>query len=463
MSEPLPLKMAPFEQYMLEDDRPDYPMTFVLEMTLRGEGRRDIFDRALAVVLPRHPLLQSVVRRRLFRRPQWISAPDPRPHVDWGEWDEPINCENEHLDLTQEVGVRFWVRVGDHRTRVVVQFHHSCCDAHGGLLFLADLITAYANCLPGYDDGRYRLNDVDVQQLTRRDDLSTHLWEPEKKWDFIKRTLMHTLRILGRPAAPLAIPQRPAGQRRTPLAFPGNLTRKLDVSVYRRLRKLARKHSATVNDLLLRELFLTMKEWNRQVTTKKTGRWYSVAIPTNLRSLEQDRLPAANVLSYWFSIRGESEIDDPEQLLRTIRDENEFVKRGRYTTVFLDVMRMVQRLPGALRLACLKQKCMSSVVLSYVGNPTRVLTERVPTNELGEPAFGNLALVDVNAAPPVRPKTRASFTVWHFKDIMRVGLRCDPYHYSAEDAQTLLDMYVDRIEALIENVDAGTKDRTAAA
>jgi len=106
---------------------------------------------------------------------------------------------------------------------------------------------------------------------------------------------------------------------------------------------------------------------------------------------------------------------------------------------------------------------MSSVVLSYVGNPTRVLTERVPTNELGEPAFGNLALVDVNAAPPVRPKTRASFTVWHFKDIMRVGLRCDPYHYSAEDAQTLLDMYVDRIEALIENVDAGTKDRTAAA
>ncbi|MFG0332533.1 MAG: hypothetical protein ACF8TS_04135 [Maioricimonas sp. JB049] len=464
MSDPLPLPMAPFEQYMLEDDRPEYPMTFVLEMTLRGEGRRDIFDRALAVVLPRHPLLQSVVRRRWFRKPLWVSAPDPQPHVDWGAWEKPIDCEDEYLDLTQEVGVRFWVRVGDHRTRVVVQFHHCCCDAHGGLLFLTDLVTAYANSLPGVEDGRYRLNDVDVQQLHRRDDLSTHLWEPEKRWDFIRRTVMHTLRVLGRPAAPLAIPdRRPLGQRCTPLDFPGNLTQTLDVSVYRRLRKLARRNSSTVNDLLLRELFLTMREWNTQVTTKKTGRWYSIAIPTNLRSIEQDRLPAANVLSYWFSIRGVSEMDDPEQLLKTIRDENEFVKRGRYTTVFLDMMRMVQRVPGALRLACLKQKCMSSVVLSYVGNPTRVLTERVPINELGEPAFGNLALIDVNAAPPVRPKTRASFTVWHFEEKMRVGLRCDPYHFTTEDAGMLLGMYVDRIEALVENMDTGKSDRTAAA
>jgi hypothetical protein len=36
MSDVFPLPMAPFEQYMLDDDRDSHPMTIVLELDLQG-------------------------------------------------------------------------------------------------------------------------------------------------------------------------------------------------------------------------------------------------------------------------------------------------------------------------------------------------------------------------------------------------------------------------------------------
>ena len=67
-----PLALAPFEEYMLADDRPAYPMTFFLRLRLAGRFGLETFPQALRTAVSRHPLLSALVRQVGRRRPEWI-------------------------------------------------------------------------------------------------------------------------------------------------------------------------------------------------------------------------------------------------------------------------------------------------------------------------------------------------------------------------------------------------------
>ena len=47
------------------------------------------------------------------------------------------------LDIGSRTGLRVWVRQGDGASRIVMQFHHACCDGIGAYRFLGDLLAAY--------------------------------------------------------------------------------------------------------------------------------------------------------------------------------------------------------------------------------------------------------------------------------------------------------------------------------
>ncbi|MEZ6088814.1 MAG: hypothetical protein R3C05_12470 [Pirellulaceae bacterium] len=67
----LPLHLSAFEDYMVWDDRPEYPMTFVVQMEFDGQIDRRAMEEALTLALQRHPLLQAIVQPAKGRRDCW--------------------------------------------------------------------------------------------------------------------------------------------------------------------------------------------------------------------------------------------------------------------------------------------------------------------------------------------------------------------------------------------------------
>lgn len=444
-----PLPLAPFEEYILVDDRPGYRMTFFFELSFEGELSGPAFEDGLNAALSRHPLFTALVERRTWRRPRWISAGRIRPRVEWGSPGAPVPFPaDDGIDLTRECGVRFFIRAGSGRTHMIVQFHHACCDGLGAVQFLSDLFAGYVRHLtpdaPHLPDYQF----VEPEKLSRRDDLHVQLWDPARRWRFVWESACQLARVALRPVAPLAAARAAKPDENNRLDIHGSLTRTLEKRVMQGLKVSARRNGVSVNDLLLCELFQTLRDWKQAHATADLRTPLGILVPTNLRNERHDGMSAANVMSFHFCRRHVRECADPAELLASLHDEQVYVKRWRFSALFIGAMRALRVIPGVLSLVMSRNQCMATAVLSCVGDPSRALTAQYPVNLAGHAVIGNLVLTDVNAAPPIRRQTSAAFTAWQFDERLRIGLRCDPQVFSRTGADELLDLYCRRIEAI---------------
>ena len=463
MSSVLPLPLAPIEEYLLLDDRPGHRMTFLVEQTFDGEIDRDAFEIGLAEASRRHPLLNAFVKRRWYGRWNWVSADDTLPSVDWADLDQPVVFPAEPgIDLTREVGVRFHVRVGDGQSRLITIFHHVCCDGMGAAQFLADLFAAYTRHLAPNAEKHPAYQPVELTQLHQRAHLPVHHDETMPWFRLFLRTMGYVWKYTVHAPKPIAKAQTSSGTD-TPLAYPGTLTRTLSASVQRALRQVARRQDVTVNELLVRELMLVIRDWNARHSTVKDSDQISILIPTNLRNLDHDHMPSANVMGYVAFQRPVSDLQHPDKLMVSIKEESQFYKRWRFGAAMLDGLKVLRWFPGALRLILNSKQCLSTAILSCIGDPSLAIAASFPVNENGDPIFGNLTFCDLNTAPPIRPQTNAAFTTWHYSNKLRLGVRCDAATFSQEAAQELLDLYADRVIALAaQAVERREADRIAA-
>src|SRR5262245_53320143 len=126
--------LTPFESLMWLDDRRGYPMTCYVELMFRGELHIDALQAAARQALERHPRLRS---RVLSCRDglQWILDPCAqadlvvqRSSTDYppGFWDG--------MDLRREHGLRLVALPERETSRLLMQFHHACCDGVGALV-----------------------------------------------------------------------------------------------------------------------------------------------------------------------------------------------------------------------------------------------------------------------------------------------------------------------------------------
>lgn len=445
MTNVLPLRVTPFEEYFLTDDRPGYRMSFVVELTFDGEIDREAFEASLAEATLRHPLFQALIERRRWGRLWWIPA-EIAPPVDWAAIDQPVNFSSDPgFDLTREVGIRFFSRVGEGRSSVIVQIHHSCCDGIGAIQFLSDLFAAYVRRLLPAGSETPRLQPVQLSQLHQRNNLSMSCdatWTPWRlRMKLLRDTWVHA-------AHPKPVPLAAPAKLGTPLPYPGTLTRTLHDQAHVQLRQMARRHGVTLNELLVRELLLANRDWNQRCGTHQPDDWLAVLIPSNARNLIHDGMPAANVMGYVAFRRNAADCLSSDKLLESIREESQFFKRTRYAVAFVDGINTAARIPGLLRRIAHQPRCAATSVLSCLGDPSRAIAANYPVNSDGNPIMANIVLTGVNTAPPIRPLTRAAFTSWHFSNKQRLGVRCDPAAFSTEQAQALLDLFADRVASL---------------
>ena len=75
---------------------------------------------------------------------------DPLPPLDWADEDVPVgHPAGEAIDLRRSAGVRLWVRQSPGALRLVMQFHHACCDGLAAIQVAEELLIAYHHEMEG--------------------------------------------------------------------------------------------------------------------------------------------------------------------------------------------------------------------------------------------------------------------------------------------------------------------------
>jgi len=427
---------------MLWDDRPQYPMTFVVQFHFSGAVNRQFMELAFDEAAERHPLVNAIIKPAKQDRDCWVKSRDAELRIDWGGIDDPIDLpDGEAIDVRSESGVRIWIRHNDERAVLTVQFHHCVCDGIGSYQFLGDVMWSYSRYCEGHQGwSEAGQGQWDVANLRDR---GRALYNPEYyrtdngkfgiEWGEVSRLAL-------KPIAKLK-PLRGAGPPEQ-YPFPGICSTTFSRSEYRRIRLAAQERGQTANDFLLEKLFVALREWNRR--QGKHGGSYCVLLPMDVREAEANVIPATNILTYAFLRRSRRVLRREESLVTSLRQEMAMLKRDRHRSRFANVIAGAERFPTRLRNFLFGDRCLATAILSNTGDPTRRFHVDLP-RENGAIRCGNLLLEDIAGVPPMRVKTRASVSIFTYRRVLKICLRCDPHLFSQEHTEQVLQLYVDTI------------------
>ena len=131
------------------------------------------------------------------------------------------------------------------------------------------------------------------------------------------------------------------------------------------LSRVASGLSVMLNDLLLRDYFLTLAHWNRG--TDKARRPLRILVPTNMRRREDYRMPAANVFSFAFLTRRLRDCENREVLLASIRDEMATIKRQKRGLYFESSLRLFCIWPALSRFSLKCSWTFATAIFSNLG------------------------------------------------------------------------------------------------
>ena len=200
-----------------------------------------------------------------------------------------------------------------------------------------------------------------------------------------------------------------------------------------------------LNDLLLRNLFLTLDRWQGKHLSWFQPRRLRIMMPVELRGTDDYTMPAANMVAYTFLACAAADVRRPDELLRAVRDKTARIKHERSGTRFMDMIYTAGQVRGLLPFVLRRKLCMASAVLSNVADPSRRFTARLP-RQGGRIVAGNLVLEEMTGVPPLRPGTRATFSISQYDRRLTISLRCDPHFFSREDTESLLSLYVEQLD-----------------
>jgi len=439
--------VAGFEHYMLADDTLRYPMVFWLKATFSGRVDKDRLNQAFQKIVRQQPLLRSRLHSRLFGfrfRFKWREEPNTLAHLDAAKKGTPLNSPiSGHLgfDLKKEPGIRLIVREDEESSEWFLQLHHAVSDGTGGLRFLEQLFKEYAENPPNKNDSPRddELSPALARRFARRGRFDLSLWQIVKRLhDDIKTTCVYYA-VRPRPLA-----KRKPGYASALASSQFNLPNTVNYTFSARstagLKRTARAWSGTLNDLLLRDLFLTLDKFNKSGINKRTIR---LCMPVNLRTPNDDNMPIANIMGMCALDRSGPALDRPHDLMAGITAETRRIKSKRLALGITFIPALLSFVPGLLTVAMRRPgywKCATTAILSNLGPSFR--GHLLPQNESGQVAFNGLVLRRLELLPPVKVDANLAIGVVTYDDKMTLTLNYDKLALSDHDAKTILADYL---------------------
>lgn len=441
------LRLTPFEEYMLLDSRPAYPMSCFLKLTFRGLPDLETLERALPAVLERHPLL-------LCR-----AAEDRRGGFYWETSETSIEIRrappspdrffpsSPGIDLLRFPALKIAFRDEPEGGSLVFELHHSACDAAGAERFIGDLLLEYS-VLRGGLGGRSPREPVDPALLPRRADFRMSAGELLRNIPGYLRGLPRVVKFLRSRVLPLSTGPASLQTAGSPSSepaseFPAVLARRFDTETTAALLQRARQRGVTINDLLLQATFLAMRQWQRsQGETDAENRQgvLRIAVPMNLRT-EQHRLtPAANIVSMVFMDRQPGDISDDEAFLAGVHGEMEYIKRRKLGLTFLRGLSIYRRFFGSLSKMVDQDRSWTTATVSNLGPIFRDLP--FPRSDDALQIEDGLELVAVDSVPPIRHLSALGLCVLTFAGRMTIDMQYDTAALTPEQADLYFDLFL---------------------
>lgn len=444
---PLPLRLSPFEQSLWVDDCPAYPWNILFRLQFSGKLQREPLQRALQTVTARHPFFWARIRKRWTQRFRW----EPAEHA--AEIASPVLHWNEHkvgrrpplrrLRIEAGESLEVWARDDDSLSEMFVQFSHLATDGVGAVTFFDELLQCYAAVVAGTDA---ELPERQPHRLQDRGRCGYSRLELLRLVPKLAVGLRGIRQFLGRKPLPLTPHEASPRTDALPPDYPLLLARTFTEAETAALRRRAKQEEATLNDLLTRDLFVTLHAWRRR-RGWTTDDWLRLAVPVDMRCPEDAALPAANIVSMVFLDRRPVDAEDPAALLRSLHDEMKLIKDNHLGLIYLLMLGLTDSTPGLMAWLAQRQKFTCSAVFSNLMRPLE--HSPLPRDKAGRLRVGPLTLHSFEFYPPVRPYSCAAFGAATYSNRLTLSLNADPRFLSAAEADELLDGLAGQLRATL--------------
>ncbi len=439
MNHPSEMPVAPFEHYMLADDSVLYPMTTHIRFWFDGLFDHQLFECALKIALSEQPLFQSFISGHLKNRTagiRWLKSKDLiMPWIDWKTdntaFDYPEGRRT--IDLYREIGIRFFIREQNQKTELVIAFHHAVSDGKGIFNFLEHLLAAYRELA----DGPKREPISNQALLEQRSFFGlTPMQRLQRAWrDIIvlyKFFTMVPMTLVGKK-------QRPQKNQTDTLQV---VRRTIPAAMLNKVKLSARNAGSTLNDVLLRDLFMTLGSWNNLANARPFGRRITIAVPVCMRAKTFQMMPASNFVSMHVLHVPNRLLPDSTKLLGHIHKVMKFVKSYEMGHTLVVFAMLAGSLPSGLINFFRLPLSRATAVLTNLGIPFQDSPLRAADGRFGIPG---LTLTALETLPPIRDRTRIAISINSYDGDLRMTMRYDENFYDQDAAQKILDRFFDKI------------------
>ncbi len=434
-----PLPLNAIEHYMLADDSADYPRCFFIVVWLRERLEESRLGDAIEVATRRHPLLRAQVEYAGDRPKRWRACHDPRYPIQWNVESSELSGDDQQvlspIDLRCQPGLRFSVSRDEEGDVLGIEFHHACTDGLGAIQFVGDLLAAY-----GTEAGAAQstLPPLDEHLLASRDSLGLTGWRRPLRWLYGSLGWLGAIEFLAHHPAPLG--KLPAASESRGNRASGFCWRALTEEETSAVIRAAKQDRVTVNDLLLRDVFIAIQEFVECHWPARSRDHKRIMVPTNLRVAGDERMPAANVVAMINLDRRPHRWTDRSRMLRVLHWELTAVKRLRLGVVFVQILHTLQMLFGSLRPFLPVDRCQATCVVSNLGPVF--------------PTIGTEVIRAIEFYPPIRPLTSAAFGVATHGGRLMLSLHYDAAALSAEEGAELIDLAIGQLRASVRATDS---------
>lgn len=429
--------LTPFEEYLLAEDRVDYPCWIVVNFIFDGRFERGPLQLAFEKVLSRHPLLRSVLRKT-WRGLAWQEDSTWCPQIEWieglaaGEWPKW-----SRFDLNKEPGFRLTVIDRNGRSEMISHFHHAICDGKALRDVMYDILNHYA-ILQGQpvetavlrpeifgDRNRFGSGWMDRVRALKTQSLGLFL-----TWRFQRKKI-----------SPLA--ENPSiDSVELPAEYPALLSRRFPESKFRKVRDEAKAQKVSVNDLFLRNLFYAIGQWKKVKNEGDPEDWIRIVIPVDMRKPLDRFLSAANLTSIVTLDRRLRSLGNREKLLQRAHEDMDWVKNKGMRFAFWTWLRMCKLIPHGIQRMSHRSGCHGTIIFA---NHCQLVTRSPLRNKDRKLEVPGAVLIDMKMVSPIRPGTTAALVVGTYAGDLCADLHYDPRFHSAEDAGKLLDLFIEQI------------------
>lgn len=433
--------LTPFELFLWFDDRPEFPLLFQVDIRFEGAIDPETMREAYRFALGRHPLLRATIRRQ-GRGATWHA-----PAEGWHSLEVyPRGVDGEPgmewVDLTCASGLRGWLRETSLGWDMKLLFHHACCDGQGARMFIQDLVLAYAVLRDACEHSK-PFPTIDVAHLDRR---GVHVPGKEGGMPHLRR-IRNTLRLvfLGpRPAAVESPRPPPAAESHGTIGF---CSHTFSPDVVARLQDPRRLDGSSFNDVAVAVLFSVLGDWQRRHGTSPSA-WIRITVPTDLRTRDDERMPAANRYTYLFLNRRLRDCGDWASLLPGVRGELQAMRRSGEGLGLLTTLGIASKWPRALAWVLRRRICFATALVTNLSDPSRRLRKRLHVDDDGFfwLAGARCVALDVRT-PPLRPRTHWGFGIFEYAGRMTLTFRYDASTISPGAAERVMADYVESLMA----------------